>query len=84
MKISNNQANGLKEIYSLYEIDENIKNENINKFINEWDRRPNLKIIKEWWNKQNISIELTAIGRVLGHSNAQKYLEVLPSFPPFE
>ena len=72
------QKNVIRSIYDLYKQDAAIRQENVNKFMEEWNKRANLKILREWWNNINISIELTSVGKVLAHANAQRCDKRLP------
>ncbi|WP_179473031.1 LPO_1073/Vpar_1526 family protein [Chryseobacterium sp. H1D6B] len=76
--LSETQKNALRSIYDLYKKDESIKQNNINAFMQEWEKRPNLKILREWWDNINISFDLTSVGIVLAHSNAQRCDKNLP------
>ena len=58
--------------------DENIKQQNSIKLMEEWDKRPNLKILREWWDLIPTSFEITSVGNVLAHSNAQRCDKNLP------
>jgi len=76
--ISEDQKTAINSIYDLYVNDSRVKNNNIKKFNEEWDKRPNLKILKEWWDNINTSFQITSVGEVLAHSNAQRCDESLP------
>lgn len=78
MTLSEEQIRTVNSIYELYEQDDKIKQENINLFMGEWDKRPNLKILKEWWDNIGTSFEITSVGKVLAHSNAQRCDKNLP------
>ena len=45
----------------------------------EWDKRENLKTLREWWDTIGNSIQVTSVGKVLAHSNAQRCDKNLPS-----
>ena len=77
--ISHSQISALELIYSMYETDKNIRQENLNKFIEEWDKQPNLKTLRVWWNNLGVDIRLTSVGKVLAHANAQRCYK---NFPP--
>ena len=79
--LTEKQKETLRSIFNLYKQDNEIKQENIKIFMDEWNKRPNLKILREWWNSIPFSIQLTSVGRVLAHSNAQRCDENLPPFP---
>ena len=72
------QKNVIRSIYDLYKQDAAIRQENVNKFMEEWNKRTNLKILREWWDNINVSIELTSVGKVLAHANAQRCDKRLP------
>lgn len=76
--LSDKQKQALHEIYKMYDSDENIKQEIMTKFSDELIKRPYLNKIREWWNGIPISFNITAVGRVLAHSNARRCDETLP------
>ncbi len=76
--LTEGQKIALYSIYDLYKQDGSIKNENIRKFMEEWDKRPNLKILKEWWDNIGTRFKITSVGKVLAHSNAQRCDKTLP------
>ena len=77
--LNEEQKKALISIYDLYKIDEVIKNQNIIIFMEEWDKRQHLKTLREWWDKITTSIQVTSVGKVLAHSNAQRCDKNLPS-----
>lgn len=76
--LSEDQIKAINSIYELYSKDDNIKQNNVNSFMNEWDKRPNLKTLKDWWDSISISFTVTSVGKVLAHSNAQRCDKDLP------
>jgi hypothetical protein len=76
--LTKEQKNAIKTIYELYTPDEAIKQENIKVFMQEWDKRPNLKILREWWDNINPSIRITSVGKAIAHANAQRCDKNLP------
>lgn len=73
--ISPEEIGALEEVYDLYD------NEKISKedFIKEIEKYENLKRLREWWNQfKDKAIQLTSVGRVLAHSNAQRVDKTLP------
>jgi hypothetical protein len=72
------QKKAIESIFSLYKIDESVKNQNIEALMKEWDKRPSLIILREWWDNINTSIQITSVGKVLAHSNAQRCDRSLP------
>lgn len=76
--LSENQKNAIISIYDLYKKDDVLKKQNVNAFMEEWDKRPYLKILRQWWDNINVNIQITSVGRVLAHSNAQRCDKNLP------
>lgn len=76
--LSVNEIEVINSIYDLYSKDENLKQQNIKNFMNEWDKRPYLKTLREWWDNNETSFQITSVGRVLAHSNAQRCDKGLP------
>lgn len=74
------QKNTLFSIYDMYNNDENIKNQNVLKIMEKWDNLPNLKKLREWWDNMNGTVQLTSVGKVLAHSNAQRCYKDVPEF----
>lgn len=78
VRLTEAQKTAINNIYDLYSQDGGLKQNNINSFIEEWDKRPNLKVLKDWWDTIPIILTITAAGKVLAHSNAQRCDERLP------
>ena len=79
ISLSTEQINALNSIYDLYKQDNNIKQANIKLFMEEWDKNENLKILKDWWDNLDVFIQITSVGKVLAHSNAQRCDKSLPT-----
>lgn len=77
--LSEDQKDAINMIYDLYSQDTNIKSENIRKFMESWNERANLKILRKWWNNLNLGFQVTSVGKVLAQSNAQRCDKNLPS-----
>lgn len=77
-KLSEEQIKAIDSIYDLYSKDDNLRQTHIALFMNEVDKRPNLKILREWWDKIPVSFTITSVGKVLAHSNAQRCDKSLP------
>lgn len=77
--LTEGQKEAINRIYDLYSQDSNIKSENIRIFMEKWDERANLNILKKWWNNLDLGIQVTSVGRVLAQSNAQRCNKDLPS-----
>ena len=76
--LNENQTNAIKSIYDLYKIDPILRQQNVTKFMEEWDTYQNLKSLREWWDKIGVSLQITSVGKVLAHSNAQRCDKNLP------
>ena len=76
--LSEEQKKTINSIYDLYDKNVNIKSENSRLLIENWDKRGNLNALKAWWDNLNIGIQITSVGRVLAHSNAQRCDKTLP------
>lgn len=77
-ELSEEQINALNSIYDLYRNDNGVKQNNINAFMAEWDRRASLKTLREWWDSIPTALSITSAGKVLAHSNAQRCDSSLP------
>lgn len=78
IKLSKEQIEAVNAIYDLYSQDASLKQSNINSFVEEWDKRPNLKTLKDWWDNIPAILTITSAGKVLAHSNAQRCDHNLP------
>lgn len=76
--LKENQIEAIDSVYDLYSQDGSLKQNNINSFMEEWDKRKNLKILKEWWDNISGALTITSAGKVLAHSNAQRCDKNLP------
>jgi hypothetical protein len=77
--LSESQKKAIHDVRSLYVVDENMKNDNITKFMIEWDKRESLKKLRVWWDAIDTSFNITAVGKVLAHANAQRCDPTLPA-----
>ncbi|MBR8844286.1 MULTISPECIES: LPO_1073/Vpar_1526 family protein [Alteromonadales] len=78
VKLSPEQVDAIKSVYDLYSNDESERQKNIKSFMVEWDKRPNLKVLKDWWDDIPMILNITSAGKVLAHSNAQRCDNTLP------
>jgi hypothetical protein len=78
MQLTEEQKKIINSIYDFYKQDETIKQQNIQKFMIEWNKRPNLKTLQEWWDNIPSSFQITYVGKVLAHANAQRCDNRLP------
>lgn len=79
--LSERQKDVLEKIFTLYNNEEKLKKEVISRFIDEWDKRDALRALRIWWNNIPISFDISIVGKVLAHANAQRCEE---SIPPLE
>jgi len=77
---SMDQKNAVEKLYQLYDQDPEQKQKNCSTFMNELDKRPNLKKLREWWDNSSINFTLTSVGSVLAHSNLQRCENKVPNF----
>ena len=78
ISLTEEQIGAINSVYELYSKDGALKKQNLEKFMVEWNERSNLKILREWWDSININIQITSVGKVLAHSNAQRCHNNLP------
>lgn len=76
--LSEKQKDAMNSVYDLYDDDQSIKDQNTRLFMENFERRENLKTLKEWWNSLNVGAQITSVGKVLAHSNAQRCDKNLP------
>lgn len=72
------QKQAIHFVYELYAKDESVRRSNVNLFLEEWDKRPSLKILRKWWDNITTAFNVTSVGKVLAHSNAQRCDKRLP------
>lgn len=77
--LTQKQKEAIHSVYELYANDGLKRQNNVNVFMFEWDKRPNLKTLRRWWDSMTTGFNLTAVGKVLAHSNAQRCDKTLPS-----
>ena len=66
------EKDAIESLYDLYVQDESLRGENISKFIEEWDRWPNLRVLRLWWNAVKEYPDITSVGLVLARANAER------------
>lgn len=71
-ELSERQRLAVKSIYELYSKDGSVRQANVISLMNEWDKRQNLKALREWWDRIPSAFSITSVGKVLAHSNAQR------------
>ncbi|MDR0397868.1 MAG: hypothetical protein LBH36_01635 [Candidatus Nomurabacteria bacterium] len=74
-KITDEEVTVLEKVYDLYDGQKMTKKD----FVQEIEKYPNLKKLRGWWNTLNKqAIQITSVGKVLAHSNAQRVDKTLP------
>lgn len=76
--LTSEQLAAIDSIYDLYSEDNSLRQNNINSLMSEWEKRPNLKALREWWDDIPVALTITSVGKVLAHSNAQRCNKDLP------
>ena len=76
--LNTEQKNVIKEIMALYSNDGDLKKEIESHFHKEWDKRPYLKQLEDWVSNIPNCFEITMVGKVLAHANAQRCDKTLP------
>lgn len=73
--ITKDEKSAFEKVYDLYGDKKMLKED----FVRELEKYPNLKILREWWNTlKDKSFQITSVGKVLAHSNAQRIDTNLP------
>ena len=67
--ISLEQQYACEKILELYEKNDTILNKNKERFAQIWNQFPNLKKVREWWDKIDKSFDVTIVGLVLAYTN---------------
>lgn len=79
ISLSKDQKLALKSISELYSKDAQLKKDVEKKFLLEWEKRPHLVQLKDWFEKVPNSFNITSVGKVLAHANAQRCDSDLPA-----
>ena len=80
IKVEKRETEVLDKIWELYSNVTDKKDNLKTNFINLWNQFNNLKKIETWWNSLPSSFNLTPIGYVLAHANAQRLNKDVPKF----
>lgn len=81
IETSNEQNSIIEQIYDLYDKNEEQKKIVTDNFALEWKKRETLNLLLKWWNEIPMAFDITAVGTVLAHANAQRCDS---SIPPLE
>ena len=74
-----NEITAIRKVWDLYSKDTNSLALVKSRFMSELENREYLKILKTWWNKMPMNFEITKIGEVLAHANAQRLDNTIPA-----
>jgi len=66
------EKGAIESLYDLYVQDEGLRRENISRFIEEWDKWPNLRALRLWWDAVKEYPDITSVGLVLAQANAER------------
>lgn len=62
----------MESLYDLYVQDEDLRVQNVDKFMEEWDRWPTLREMRKWWESSGTFSSITSVGSVLAQANAER------------
>lgn len=74
------EKSALRQVRNLYSQDPKLLAAVKNNFIQELQKRPTLNKVRIWWNRMPMDIEITQVGKVLAHANAQRVDKNIPDF----
>ena len=72
------EKSALREVWNLYAKDGAVLAGVKKRFIDEINSRPHIAAIRDWWNALPYAFNLTHVGIVLAHANAQKHNAKIP------
>ncbi len=71
-KITKDEANVLRDIFNLYDMDNQLLSQVKAEFMKLWDSYDSLRRLREWWDAIPCSVQVTQVGNVLAHTNAKR------------
>lgn len=77
--LNQEQKSAINSVLKLYLKDNNLQQEINKSFMDEWIKHPYLLKLKNWFEKIPYSFDVTSVGKVLAHANAQRCDKTLPS-----
>lgn len=78
VEISEGQKMAIKSIFNLYSTDKELMKVVKDKFMQELEKRPNLSLLKEWFDNISTFFRITPIGEVLAYTNSKRCCSDLP------
>ena len=79
--LNKQQIKVLEDICHLYDTDIEKKKMIKTAFLNEWDKYPSLKRIRDFYNRIPYSFTVTQIGKILAYTNAKRCDNNIPDLP---
>jgi len=76
--LSDEQLEVMHNVYELYCNVDSPSETVLNRFMSEWDSRPNLRKLREWWDGIPSAFNVTYVGIILAYANVQRYCPGLP------
>jgi hypothetical protein len=70
--LTDSQRKVMESLYDLYVQDEDLRVQNVDKFMEEWDRWPTLREMRKWWESSGTFSSITSVGSVLAQANAER------------
>lgn len=70
--LTDSQRKVMESLYDLYVQDEDLRVQNVDKFMEEWDRWPTLREMRKWWELSSMFSSITPVGSVLAQANAER------------
>ena len=78
LHVSEKQKSAIKSLFELYEDNADLNEEVKKRLMEQFEKRQNLKKLKQWRDNLKLSFSLTSIGNVLARANAQRCDKLIP------
>lgn len=78
VKMTEQQLTVIREIWTLYDTSDEIKRRVYESFLEKWNRYPVLQQVNNWWKEIPVAFNITCVGTVLAHANAQRCDNSIP------
>lgn len=78
LEMSEEQKDAIRYVFKLYLKDMDLIDKVKNNFMLEWSKRPNLLLLKDWFEKISTFFKITLIGEELAYANAKSYCSEIP------
>lgn len=80
-RINEKEIEALEAVWNLYNTDAEVKKVAVSAFMDEWDSYPSLKKLHIWFDSLPLAFDITHVGTVLAHTNAQRCDKTIPELP---